>query len=97
MLGRLPGAGRKAPPPAFADLAHHLAGADVALVEGYKNAPIPKIEVRRRASPTQEPLAARDDHVIAVVSDHVTDAGGLPLFDLDDVEGIAAFIAGRAA
>jgi molybdopterin-guanine dinucleotide biosynthesis adapter protein len=83
--------------PAFADLAHHLAGADVALVEGYKTAPIPKIEVRRRASPTQEPLAARDDHVIAVVSDHVTDSGGLPQFALDDIESIAAFIAGRAA
>jgi molybdopterin-guanine dinucleotide biosynthesis protein B len=84
-------------PPAFADLAHHLAGADVALIEGYKNAPIPKIEVRRRASPTQDSLAARDEHVIAVVSDHVTDAGGLPLFDLDDIAGIAAFIAARAA
>ena len=83
--------------PAFADLAHHLAGADVALVEGYKNAPIPKIEVRRRASSTQDPRAARDDHVIAVVSDHATDAGGVPLFDLDDIEGIAAFIADRAA
>ena len=84
-------------PPAFASLAHHLAGADVVLVEGYKNAPIAKIEVRRLASPTQEPLAARDDHVVAIVSDHATDAGGLPLFVLDDIEGIATFIAGRAA
>jgi len=83
-------------PPAFADLAHHLAGADVALVEGYKNAPIAKIEVRRQASPTEAPLAARDDHVVAVVSDHATNDGGLPLFDLDDIEGIAAFIAARA-
>ena len=66
------------------------------LVEGYKNAPIAKIEVRRQASPTEEPLAARDDHIVAVVSDHATDAGGLPLFDLDDIEGIAAFIAARA-
>ena len=85
------------PPPAFADLAHHLAGADLALIEGYKSAPIPKIEVRRHASPTQEPLAARDDLVVAVVSDHVTDAGGLPLFDLDDIDGIAGFIAARVA
>ena len=84
-------------PPAFADLVHQLDGADVALVEGYKSAPIAKIEVRRRASSTQDPLAAHDELVVAVVSDHVTDAGGLPLFDLDDVEGIAAFIAGRVA
>lgn len=83
--------------PAFADLARDLSGADLALIEGYKNAPIPKIEVRRHASPTQEPLAARDDLVVAVVSDHVTDAGGLPLFDLDDIDGIAGFIAARVA
>ena len=47
-------------PPAFADLAAYLAEADIVIVEGFKSAPIPKIEVRRRASPTQEPLAAHD-------------------------------------
>lgn len=83
-------------PPEFADLPGYLADADVVLVEGFKSAPIPKIEVRRQASPTQEPLAARDEHVIAVAADHATDANGLPLFDLDDAEGIAGFIAALA-
>jgi len=83
-------------PPEFADLPGYLADADVVLVEGFKSAPIPKIEVRRQAAPTQEPLAARDEHVIAVAADHATDPNGLPLFDLDDAEGIAAFIAAIA-
>jgi molybdopterin-guanine dinucleotide biosynthesis protein B len=83
-------------PPAFGDLAAHLAEADIVLVEGFKSAPIPKIEVRRRASPTQELLAARDRHVIAVAADYPTERSGLPLFDLDDAEGIATFIAARA-
>ena len=74
----------------------YLAAADIVIVEGFKSAPIAKIEVRRQASPTQEPLAARDPHVIAVAADHPTDANGLPLFDLDDAEGIAAFIAALA-
>ncbi len=83
-------------PPAFADLALHLAGADLVLVEGFKSAPIAKIEVRRRVSPTQEALAARDKQVIAVAADYPVEANGLPVFDLDDAEGIAAFIAAFA-
>ena len=66
------------------------------LVEGFKSAPIPKIEVRRQASPTQEPPRGARSHVIAVAADHATDANGLPLFDLDDAEGIADFIAALA-
>jgi molybdopterin-guanine dinucleotide biosynthesis protein B len=83
-------------PPEFADLDGYLAEADIVIVEGFKSAPIPKIEVRRQASPTQEPLAGRDEHVMAVAADHVTSTNGLPLFDLDDAEGIAGFIAGLA-
>ncbi|MEO8422110.1 MAG: molybdopterin-guanine dinucleotide biosynthesis protein B [Hyphomicrobium sp.] len=83
-------------PPAFGDLAAHLAGVDIVLVEGFKSAPISKIEVRRRASPTQEPLAVRDHHVIAIATDHPTETSGQPLFDLDDAEAIADFIAVRA-
>ena len=83
-------------PPAFGDLPAYLAEADVVIVEGFKKAPIPKIEMRRRASSTQEPLAPRDSHVIAVAADNPTESSGLPVFALDDAEGIAAFIAARA-
>ncbi len=83
-------------PPEFADLARHLSGADLVLVEGFKSAPIPKIEVRRQTSPTQEPLAARDPHILAIAADYPIQTNGLRLFDLDDAEGIAAFIAAFA-
>ena len=57
------------PPPQLADLGAHTAGADIVIVEGFKSAPIPKIEVRRSASPTQESLAPHDAHVVAVAAD----------------------------
>jgi molybdopterin-guanine dinucleotide biosynthesis protein B len=83
-------------PPAFGDLPVYLAEADIVIVEGFKSAPIPKIEVRRRASPTHEPLAPHDSHVVAVAADHPTESSGQPVFSLDDADCIAAFIAARA-
>jgi molybdopterin-guanine dinucleotide biosynthesis protein B len=80
------------PAPSLDDLAARLSHADVVIVEGFKRAAIPKLEVRRRASQTQEALAVNDANVIAVAADHSVDTGGLPLFDLDDAEGIADFL-----
>jgi molybdopterin-guanine dinucleotide biosynthesis protein B len=82
-------------PPELAELVPHVAHADIVLIEGFKTAPIPKIEVRRSASPG-DPLAPHDSRVIAVAADHPADAAGLPLFKLDDAEAIAAFIADLA-
>jgi molybdopterin-guanine dinucleotide biosynthesis protein B len=67
-----------------------LAPADLILVEGFKSAPIPKIEVRRGSA--EHPLAGDDPHVIAVASDQTIQAHRLPVFGLDDVEAIADFI-----
>lgn len=86
------GAPQVGAPPDLTQLSARLAGVDLVLVEGFKRAAIPKIEVRRRASSTQEPLAPGDANVIAVAADCPVDANGLPLFDLDDAERIAAFI-----
>jgi molybdopterin-guanine dinucleotide biosynthesis protein B len=80
------------PAPSLDDVATRLGHVDLVLVEGFKRAAIPKIEVWRRASQTKEALAPSDTNVVAVAADHVVDAGGLPLFDLDDAEGIAGFI-----
>ena len=84
------------PPPSLAELSPHVASADLVIVEGYKNAPIPKIELRRQAAATQDPLAPNDTRIVAIATDHDTYAGELPLFALDDAEGIAAFIAALA-
>ena len=71
---------------------HKRAPADLILVEGYKSAQIPKIEVRRSASATDRPLAGNDPNMIAIASDQALKAHNMPVFALDDVEGIAAFI-----
>jgi len=47
-----------------------MAPADLILVEGYKAAAIPKIEVRRSAQPDRRELADNDSYVFAVVADH---------------------------
>ena len=92
----LGGERQSGPPPALEELAKLLGPADLVLVEGFKNAPIPKIEVRRLASQTRDPLADSDPHVIAIAADHDVDAGATPVFALDDIEAIADFIVGAA-
>lgn len=76
----------------FGDMVRKFEGNDLLLVEGYKSQAFPKIEARSSRSLTRDPLAKDDRHVVAVASDMETDAGGLPLFSLDDVGAIADFI-----
>jgi molybdopterin-guanine dinucleotide biosynthesis adapter protein len=67
-----------------------LAPCDLALVEGFKAAPIPKLEVYRESvgKPLLHPV---DRHILAVASDGRLDTT-LPVFAIADVEAIAAFI-----
>ena len=74
-----------------------LAPCDIVLVEGYKAAPIPKLEVWR-PSVGKPLLHPGDPHVIALATDDRAAAPpGLPLFDLGDVQAIASFVAEHAA
>ncbi len=85
----------RSPEPNFEEVVASLDPADLVIVEGYKSAPIPKIEARRAAQVTRRRLADDDPRVIAIAADHsVTDAR-VPVFDLDDVTAIANFIAER--
>jgi molybdopterin-guanine dinucleotide biosynthesis protein B len=60
------------------------------IVEGYKSAPIPKVEVHRKLSGA--PLLYIDDpHIVAVATDESL-ATQLPQFGLDDAEGVAHFV-----
>ena len=56
----------------------HLSGADIVLVEGFKRAPLPKIEVYRRAvapRPIYDPAAGNAGEWVAIVTDdHAYDA-----------------------
>ncbi len=74
-----------------------LAPCDIALVEGYKAAPIPKLEVWREA--VEKPLLhAADPHIAGIASDvPARFTGRLPSFALHDVAAIATFVLDRAA
>jgi molybdopterin-guanine dinucleotide biosynthesis protein B len=78
--------------PALEDIAKRLKPADLILVEGYKSAAIPKIEVRRAAVAAEKLLALSDPLVIAIAADYELDGHGKPVYALDDIAGIAAII-----
>ena len=78
--------------PTLEDIAARLKAADIIFVEGYKSAPIPKIEVRRAAVATERLLAPSDALVIAIAADYELDGHGKPVFALDDIVGIAALV-----
>jgi molybdopterin-guanine dinucleotide biosynthesis adapter protein len=74
----------------LAEALSRLSPCDLVLVEGFKHAPIPKIEIFRRelGKPALHP---GDPHVIAVASDARL-ATELPQLDINDPAAIAAFV-----
>jgi len=84
---------KEKPEPDFMDVIAALQSADIIVVEGYKSAPIAKIEARRLASHTRTPLSDQDPNVIAIAADHeVLSPGNLPVFSLDDINELADLI-----
>lgn len=79
--------------PSLAEVIARLAPCDLVLVEGYKQEPHPKIEVRRLTARETRPLAGSVPNVLAIAADHPVVGGHLPAFSLDDVAAIADFIA----
>ena len=68
---------------------------DLVLVEGFKHAAYPKIEVYR-AAVGEPPLYPRDRDIVAVASDsELPDDGHPPVLPLGDPESIARFVLGR--
>jgi molybdopterin-guanine dinucleotide biosynthesis protein B len=78
--------------PSLAEVLARLAPADLVLVEGFKTAPHPKIEVRADES---RPMAPADYNIVMIASDRPGE--GLPRFARDDIVGIADFIAAHIA
>ena len=83
--------------PTLEQIIARLEPCDLIIIEGYKRAPIPKIEVRRSAASEKRSLSAADQSIIAIAADHELPASQLPVFDLDDVSTIAGFILEKAA
>jgi len=81
---------RGAPEPSFDEQVKHLSPCDLLLVEGFKHAPIPKLEVWR-AEPGEGMLHPNDSYIVAVASDAKVEAK-VPLLDLNDHGRIAEFI-----
>jgi molybdopterin-guanine dinucleotide biosynthesis adapter protein len=81
---------RGAQEPSFEEQVSQLSPCDLLIVEGFKHAPIPKLEVWRAVT-GEGLLHPQDPHIVAVASDTQL-ATQLPLFALDDDAGIAEFV-----
>ncbi len=81
---------RGAHEPPFEEQVKRLSPCDLLLVEGFKHAPIPKLEVWR-AEPGEALLHPNDPHIVAVATDAKV-ATRLPVLDLNDDAAIARFV-----
>lgn len=72
----------------------YLQNMDLILAEGFKRQPLPKIEIFRTDGPHDHPLFLDHPDLIALVTDaDITPS--VPVFGLEDIESVAAFIQGR--
>lgn len=65
---------------------------DLVIIEGYKTEPHPKIEARRSVNAGKRLLADSDPTILAIASDSTLDGTDRPVFDLEDVGGMAEFM-----
>lgn len=76
--------------PSLTDQLAIMSPVDLVLIEGFKAAPVPKVEVHRPAH-GKDALWPDNPHVVAVASDAPVDTP-LPVLDLNDPVAIAQFI-----
>lgn len=82
--------------PTLHDLLARMSPADLVVVEGYKAAPIPKLEVYRAA--VGKPLLHPDDNcIVAIASDVPLPKVELPVVSLDDIDTIANIVTVESA
>lgn len=74
---------------AFDDIVSMVGDVDIILVEGYKKAPLPKIQIIRGEG-KHEPIT-KPGELVAVVSDHKTDID-VPQFGLEQIKELVGFI-----
>lgn len=76
--------------PALAELLARLSPCDLVLVEGFKSADLPKIEVHRPAA-RQAMIHTEYPNVVAIASDVALEVP-LPVLDLNDPGAVAGFV-----
>ncbi len=79
--------------PLIEELTHFFSGMDLVVVEGYKDAKRPKVEIFRSAV-HETPKFLNDPNLIAIVSDVSVNAN-VPVFDLNDPGALADFVISR--
>ncbi|WP_227814726.1 molybdopterin-guanine dinucleotide biosynthesis protein B [Nitrogeniibacter aestuarii] len=81
---------RGAPEPSLNEQLAIMSDVDLVLIEGFKAAPVPKVEVHRPSN-GKTPLWPDNPHVVAVATDGNIEAP-LPVLDLNDPQAVAQFI-----
>jgi molybdopterin-guanine dinucleotide biosynthesis adapter protein len=79
------------PEPKLETLLSKLSSVDLVLIEGFKRAPHPKIEVFRKAN-DKAPLHPGDATFVGIAADCPFKDAPCPVFDLNDTAGVAAMI-----
>jgi molybdopterin-guanine dinucleotide biosynthesis adapter protein len=80
--------------PSLMEQVGRISNCDLILVEGYKSAAIPKLEVHRAAN-GKPWLHVADANIAGIATDARPDAS-VPVFDLNNVEAIANFVLANA-
>jgi molybdopterin-guanine dinucleotide biosynthesis protein B len=80
--------------PTLEDQLSKLSPCDLVIVEGFKRANIPKIEIWREAN-GKPMLHPQDPNIVAVACDTAIECRGLPALPLNDPASIAQFILKR--
>lgn len=86
---------RGAAEPTLPELLVKLAPVDLVIVEGFKRATHPKLEVFRAAN-GNPPLHPDDPHIVAVASDAPVPAARVPVVGLDDIDAVADLMLAHA-
>lgn len=83
---------REAQEPTLEEITGRMTPCDLIIVEGYKSDPHPKIEVRRKESPTQTPLCPDQYSIVAIATDEVLTGQSVPVLDLNNIPSVCDFI-----
>jgi molybdopterin-guanine dinucleotide biosynthesis protein B len=74
----------------ISDMLPFFGDMDIIITEGFKRQPLPKIEIFRKHK-HRTPLCINDETLMAYISDENLHCE-VPVFDLEDIEGLADFI-----
>ena len=85
-----------APEMSFEEVLACAGPCDLVLVEGFKREIFPKIEIRRDGAQSREPLHGAVPQIVAIVSDRPEiETDPVPVFELENISGMANFIVGH--